>query len=143
MQDHFWADTNVIIRHITGEPQGQADEVREIMQHVEKGTFILHINPMIIAECCYVLEAIYEFDKEEISKALRFLLASEGIEMAEKKETENALIVYGEKNVDFEDAYLVETARSTSVSGIITFDRKHFKRLNCEYYTPNQLLETK
>ncbi|PWA07928.1 PIN domain nuclease [Pueribacillus theae] len=141
MPDHFWADTNVIIRHITGEPQKQAEEVQEIMRHVDEGTFILHINPMVIAECCYVLEAIYEFNKKDISKALKFFLASEGIEMEEKKETEDALIVYGQKNVDFEDAYLAETARCSSITAIMTFDSKHFKRLNCEYYTPKQLIE--
>lgn len=140
MADHFWVDTNVVIRHITGEPEHQSEIVRQIMQRVDDGTYILHIHPIVIAECCYVLEIVYGFEKSAIVQALQTFLTSKGIETAEKASVERGLTAYEQKNVDFEDAYLAAVAHSSSVTAVLTFDHKHFKRLEGEIYTPKDLV---
>lgn len=138
----FWADTNVIIRFITEDPKHQAENVDKIMQYVDNGLLILHIHPIVIAECCYVLESIYKFEKKTISVILRTLVDSVGIIAKERETVQEALTFYADKNVDFEDAYLASIARQSNVSALVTFDQKHYKRLGGEHFSPDELVES-
>lgn len=56
MATEFLADTNIIIRYLTRRPAEQASIVHELMEKVKAGKVILHVRPMVVAECCYVLE---------------------------------------------------------------------------------------
>lgn len=49
-----------------------------------------------------------------------------------------ALRLYDEKNVDFADAIL--SVKLSNALPVLTWDKKDFKRLNCEYFSPNELI---
>lgn len=46
--------------------------------------------------------------------------------------------MYSYKNVDFADALIA--SKSNNDLAVLTWDKKDFKKLECEYYTPEELL---
>ncbi len=131
----LWVDTNVIIRMVTGEPSELSNEVFGLMKKVEQNEYVLRISPMVIAECCWVLESYYEFPPEQIASVLEILIESDGIEAEEKLVMKQALLDYGKKQVDFIDAYLASHAKSNPPEDIVTWD-KHFRRLDIRHNRP-------
>lgn len=68
----------------------------------------------------------------------KFILQSDGIELEELSAL-GLLDEFSTRNVDFLDAYLARKSQDRSLS-IITRNKKHFKRLDCEFYTPEDLI---
>jgi predicted nucleic acid-binding protein len=58
---------------VTGEPPDLAIEVREFMKKVNHREYILRISPLVIAECCWVLESYYEQKPADIANVLQLL----------------------------------------------------------------------
>lgn len=135
MSQKLWVDTNVILRMVTGEPPDLAIEVREFMKKVNHREYILRISPLVIAECCWVLESYYEQKPADIANVLQLLIESDGVEMEEKSVIQKSLSDYAKKNVDFIDAYLVAHAKENPPEEIVTWD-KHFKRLDAQHNRP-------
>ena len=49
-----------------------------------------------------------------------------------------ALTLFADKNVDFADALL--SVKSRKNTPVLTWGKKDFKKLNCEYYIPDEIL---
>ncbi|OQP06087.1 twitching motility protein PilT [Geobacillus sp. 46C-IIa] len=128
-------DTNVVIRIMTGHPQELAEEIGDLLQKVEAGELILHLNPPVAAECCWVLATVYQTSLSDIAAALFKFTNGIGIETEEKDVVQQALRDYGEKKVDFIDAYIAAHAKANPPEGVVTWD-KHFKRLNIRHGRP-------
>src|SRR5690554_486209 len=106
MPEHYWVDTNVILRFITQSPDEHAKLATKIMERVDSGQFILHIHPLIIAECCYVLQGrSYNLPRKQIAHILKQLIVADGIEAEEEQVLVMALDDYDQHQIDFEDAY--------------------------------------
>ncbi len=55
----------------------------------------------------------------------------------EEESVVEALTLFADKNVDFADAlFSVKSRKNTPV---LTWDKKDFKKLNCEYYIPDEI----
>lgn len=135
-------DTNILLRFLTQEPEGQAFEVNNLMSKVEKGQIRLVIHPMVLAECSYVLKGRYfGLTNHEIGSMLTDLIMSKGIGCIEETIIQRALTIFSEKNVDFEDAYLAAyTVYNESVQ-LITYDQD-FQKIDIEYYSPMEIIQT-
>lgn len=120
--DTLIADTNILIRLFTGEPQHQAKSVRTVFTQVERGEFILRIDPLVISETIYTLKSFYSQKPYEIARWMFQLIGSEGIEVPDRERMMNALILYSTKNVSFIDAYLGALATETQ-SLVLSFDK--------------------
>jgi predicted nucleic-acid-binding protein len=134
VKQKFLIDTNIIIRILTGEPKELAEEARLLIHKVEDGELVFYIPSMVVAECCWVLQSVYKLSKHEVSQALKEFIQSDGVEI-EESFVLNALDDHAMNNVDFIDAYLSQKSRLQSLS-VITWNKKDFKRLSCEYYAP-------
>lgn len=95
---------------------------------------------MVVAECVWVLESVYEHKPGEIAKALRRYLTSNVIEFDEKEVVEGALDDYEQHNVDFIDAYVARKAKFSTTPRIITWDRD-FRRLDIEWFKPPEIVK--
>lgn len=96
---------------------------------------------MIVAECCWVLESSrYGYDKKKISEQLTVMIGAQGIKTEEKNSVLKALKNYAEQNVDFIDAWLAAHAEMTPAKNIVTWNKKHFKRLEVEFFSPEEIL---
>lgn len=112
-------ETNVLIRHLTGDPPAQA---RRVTAFLGRGDELL-LPDLIVAEVVYVLESFYELDRREVAKLTRSIIAFPSIVVADEPLLLRALEVYEVDRLDFADAYLVASAETSDVRSIASFDR--------------------
>jgi predicted nucleic-acid-binding protein len=112
-------DTNVLIRHLTGDPPKQAARATAILK--EPGPLLL--ADLILAECVYVLESFYDVEPARVATLMRAALALPSVVAADASLLLRALEVYETDRLDFAEGYLVAQAETTGVGEIVSFDR--------------------
>ena len=112
-------DTNVLIRHLTGDPPEQARRATAML--AEPGPLLL--ADVIFAECVYVLESFYEVEPTSGAALMRSALALPSIEVVDGDLLLRALEVYELDRLDFAEAYLVAQAETTASGEIASFDK--------------------
>ena len=112
-------DTNVLIRHLTGDPPNQAALATATLS----GPGPLLLADLILAECVYVLESFYEVEPKRVAELMRAALALPSIAVIDAALLVRAIEVYETARLDFTEAYLVAAAEATGVGEIVSFDR--------------------
>jgi predicted nucleic acid-binding protein len=114
-----FVDTNVLIRHLTGDPPGMASRATRYLETADE----LLLPDLILAEVAYVLESFYETLRAQVATTLRAVLAFPAIRVVDADLLQRAVEVYEVHRLDFADAYLVASAERTGVGVIASFDR--------------------
>jgi predicted nucleic acid-binding protein len=112
-------DTNIIVRHLTGDPPSMADRATRFLARERD----LLLTDLILAETVYVLESFYEAPRNQVAEAVRSLIAFESVVCVDPAMLLRAIEVYETDRLDFADAYLVASAESTQVGRIASFDQ--------------------
>lgn len=112
-------DTNVLIRHLTGEPPAQARRATAFLRRAEE----LLLPDLIVAEVVYVLESFYEVERARVAELVRAIIGYPAILVVDEPLLLRALEVYELDRLDFADAYLVACAEASGVGAIASFDR--------------------
>lgn len=55
----IWADANVLLRFLTGEPRDLAEKAARLMARAERGEVVIVLAPLVIAEVIRVLKSFY------------------------------------------------------------------------------------
>jgi len=110
-------DTNVIIRHLTGDPPMMARRATKFLASASD----LVLVDLVMAECVYVLESFYEVERSRVAELMRAALAVPAI-WADTELLLRALEIYELDRLDFAEAYLVAAAELTGVETIASFD---------------------
>lgn len=114
-----FVDTNVLVRHLTGDPPELAARATRYLATTAE----LLLPDMIFAEVAYVLESFYETPRAQVATTLRAVLAFPAIRVVDADLLQRAVEVYEVHRLDFADAYLVASAERTGVGIIASFDR--------------------
>lgn len=114
-----FVDTNVLIRHLTGEPPAQA---RRATRYLEREDELL-LPDLVLAAVAYVLESFCEVPRAEVARTLRAVRAFPAIRVLDVELLQRAIEVYEVHRLDFADAYLVASAERTAIGVIASFDR--------------------
>jgi predicted nucleic-acid-binding protein len=114
-----FVDTNVLIRHLTGDPPGQAAQATRLLSHAGQ----LLLLDLIVAEVVYVLESVYRVPRPRVAELVRAIVAFPAIEVADEPVLLRALEVYEVHRLDFADAYLVAEAETSGVNAVASFDK--------------------
>ena len=114
-----FVDTNVLIRHLTGDPPAQAAQATKYL--AEAGELIL--TDLILAETAYVLESLCQAPRAQVAETLRAVLGFRAITVVDAELVQRAVEVYDIDRLDFADAYLVACAERSGVGVIASFDR--------------------
>ncbi len=112
-------DTNVLIRHLTGDPPDMAARATALLA---SGKDLL-LADLILAECVYVLESFYGVARPRVATLMRSAIALPSIKVVDSGLLLRALEVYETDRVDFAEAYLVSQAEGSGVGEIVSFDR--------------------
>lgn len=112
-------DTNILVRHLTGDPPELAARATAYLGAAHQ----LLLTDLVAAETVYVLESFYEAPRGQVAEAVRSLVAFESIVCVDPALILRAIEVYESDRIDFAEAYLVACAESTGVSQIASFDR--------------------
>jgi predicted nucleic-acid-binding protein len=112
-------DTNVLIRHLTGDPPAQARRATAFLERADE----LLLPDLIVAEVVYVLESFYELKPKRVTEVVRAVIAFTAVVVVDEALLLRALEVYEVERIDFAEAYLVASAEASGVKSIASFDR--------------------
>jgi predicted nucleic acid-binding protein len=112
-------DSNVLIRHLTGDPPGQARRATALLEQADE----LLLADLIVAEVVYVLEWFYEVERRRVAELARAIVGFPAVVVVDKALLLRALEVYEVERLDFAEAYLVAVAEASGVGVIASFDR--------------------
>jgi predicted nucleic acid-binding protein len=112
-------DTNVLVRHLTGDPPDMAARATAFLRTQRE----ILLTDLMVAETVYVLESFYKAPRDQVAEAMRSLVAFDSILCVDPALLLRAIEVYETDRVDFAEAYLVACAESTAVGKIASFDR--------------------
>jgi predicted nucleic acid-binding protein len=113
-------DTNILIRHLTGDPPSQAKRATAFL----RGSHELILTDLVLAEMVYVLESFYVVPRTEIAGMARSLLALPSIAPVDLDLLLRAVEIYEVFRLDFAEAYLVALAELSGVKRVASFDRQ-------------------
>ena len=114
-----FVDTNVLVRHLTGDPPEMAARATAYLGTERE----LLLTDLVVAETGYVLESFDETPRDQVAEAVRSLVAFASILCVDRALLLRAIEVYETDRIDFAEAYLVACAESTGVSKVASFDR--------------------
>ena len=112
-------DTNVLVRHLTGDPPDQAAAASRLLAKADQRL----LADLILAEIAYVLESVYEAARPEVAVALRAILGFSTIDVIDRDLLHRAVEVYEHDRLGFAEAYLIAAAERSGVAAIVSFDR--------------------
>ena len=114
-----FVDTNILIRHLTGDPPEQAQRATQYLDEADQ----LLLSDLILAEVAYVLESYYDVARPQVAETLRSVLSFRAIRVIDAALLQRAVELYEVNNLDFADAYLVASVERTGVGVVASFDR--------------------
>jgi predicted nucleic-acid-binding protein len=128
--ERVFADTNLFLRYLTNDVPDQADSVERVLQMAAENQITLVVNGLVIAEIVWTLESFYRLTRVSIAEKVRAILNTPGIEVSDPDLVLQAIADYTDKKVDFIDAYNGAWLLAQGMSVALTFDQKHFSRLD-------------
>jgi predicted nucleic-acid-binding protein len=114
-----FVDTNVLIRHLTGDPPAQARRATAFLERADE----LLLADLVVAEIVYVLESFYDLARRDVAALARSIVGFPAIVVADEPLLLRALEVYEVDRLDFAEAYLVASAETSGVRSIASFHR--------------------
>lgn len=114
-----YVDTNVLIRHVTGDPPAQARRASSFLRRAEG----LRLADLIVAEAAYVLESFYNFSRAQIAQSLEGVILSRAMVVADAVLLLRSLELYESRGLDFADAYIAALAERSIDGTVVSFDR--------------------
>ncbi|ADG07224.1 PIN domain-containing protein [Kyrpidia tusciae] len=131
----LFVDTNVILRYLLRDHAGMYQASVKLFEQAEQGEFVLYIEPMVLAECIYVLTGpLYRRNRSDVARALAEILLLEGVTCEDQDRLTESLTMFSDQSVDFTDAYLVCRSRDAD-AGVVPFDRD-FVQLGAAVHIP-------
>jgi predicted nucleic acid-binding protein len=115
-----FVDTNVLVRHLTGDPPFQAKRATAFL----RASHELILTDLVLAEMVYVLESFYEVPRTDIARKARSLLALPSIETGDHELLLRTIEIYEVLRLDFAEAYLSALAEMSDVKRVASFDRQ-------------------
>lgn len=125
-------DTDVIIRHLTGDPPAMAKRATRFLASATE----LALADLVVAECVYVLESFYEAGRTQVAELMRAALAMPTISVVDSDLLLRALELYEHERLDFAEAYLVASAELTDIGAVASFDKSIDRVLSVERIEP-------
>jgi predicted nucleic acid-binding protein len=134
MSARYLADTNILLRFLSGEPPAQAAAARKLFGRAAIGEVVLEVPPLIVAEAYYTLVSFYRVEKKLAAEKLGMLLKQHGVKLREQSVVLAALERLQSTNVGFSDAYLAAAAEEEKLQ-VASFDTV-FDKLRVARYEP-------
>jgi predicted nucleic acid-binding protein len=126
-------DTNVLIRHLTGDPPALARRASAFLARADE----LLLPDLIVAEVVYVLESFYEVERPRVAELVRAVVGFPAIVVVDAPLLLRALEVYELERIDFAESYLVASAEASGVGAIASFDRSIDRVSTAQRIEPN------
>jgi len=114
-------DANVVLSHLTGQPPEMA--ARATAALVDAAPRSLVLTDLTVAEIVYVLQGPYARPRDEIACVVEAVLSLVSIAVDNETLLRRTVEHYGQRNMDWSDAYLVALVEQRHLDGLLSFDR--------------------
>lgn len=114
-----FVDTNVIVRHLTGDPPDLAARAKAFLA----SSVELLLADVIVAETVNVLESFYEVQRADLAQLIRAVIAFPAMRTLDPALLLRSIEIYEVHGVDFAEAYLAASAEVAGVAQVASFDR--------------------
>lgn len=114
-----FVDTNILIRHLTGDPPTMAARATGYLEAESE----LLLTDLVVAETVYVLESFYDVPRKQVAEAMRSLVGFSSVVTVDPALLLRTLEIYETHGLDFAESYLVACAETTGVNRVASFDR--------------------
>ena len=114
-----FVDPNVVIRHLTGHPPDQAERATAFLREAAE----LVLVDLVVAEIVYVLESVYEVERDRVAELVRACLGFPAVTVADRLLLMRTLELYEHYRIHFAESYLAACAELSAVGAVVSFDR--------------------
>jgi predicted nucleic acid-binding protein len=113
-------DSNVLVRHLTGDPPEQAKLATRFLRDAEN----LVVVDLVVAEVVYVLESVYQVGRAKVAELVRAILGFSAVAVSDEALLLRTLEIYEEYGIHFAESYLAACAELSGVGIVASFDRE-------------------
>lgn len=129
-------DANVILRFFLADEKRQYAKACAFMETLEFGRDEALLTEIVFAEVVWVLNKVYKVSRPDIAEQFAKVVGFLGIKtILDKGIFIESLELYGKQKMDIQDIMLAVIAKTAGAS-LVTFDRKDFRKLGCDYSEP-------
>ena len=114
-----FVDSNILVRHLTGDPPDQARRATAFLSSTQD----LVLVDLVVAEVVYVLESVYDVERERVAELVRAVIAFPAIVVTDEILLLRALELYDQYRIHFAESYLAACAELSGVGNVASFDR--------------------
>ena len=119
-----FVDTNVLVRHLTGDPPTQVHRATRLLQRADGSA----CADLVLAEVADVLRSYYEAARPVVARSLRAILAFPAIRVVDAELLDRTIEIYEVDGLVFADAYLVASAERSGVGVVARSTRDRPRR---------------
>lgn len=129
----YFVDSNVFLRFLIKDDEQKFKRCRRFFEDVETGEIKIIISSFILAEIVWVLRSFYQFQKQEILRALRAIISLKNLRIRDKSDMTMTLELFEQTNAKFIDCLIasdrdLQAKKCTLVSYDEDFDKLKLKR---------------
>ena len=127
--EKVFVDTNIFLRYLTKDDPAKYERCREVFKKAIKGEIFLFTSEMVIAELIWTLLSYYRVPKAEVIEKVSIIIGTRNLHIVNKAIIADSLVLYGQKNIDYIDAYNTVFMKSQGLEKIYSYD-EDFDTLN-------------
>jgi predicted nucleic-acid-binding protein len=117
-------DTNILVRFLTNDDEGQALKVLDLFQKAEIRNESFFVPVIVLLELIWVLKAVYNCSKEDIIKSVENLSAMPVLTIENAEAVFNMLRDAKSFMPDLPDLLIAHCTHTRGCEKVITFDQK-------------------
>ena len=114
-------DASVVLRHFTGQPVEMAARATTALVKAPPRSLVL--TDLTVAEIVYVLQGPYARPRDEVARLVEATLSLGSVVVDNEALLRRTLEHYGQRSMDWPDAYLVALVELRHLDGLVSVDR--------------------
>lgn len=124
----IFVDTNYFLRFLLSDNEDQHRQAKELFHSGAQGKCKLFSSTIVFFEIYWVLHSFYGKNKNELCNVLENILRLEFIGFEERGILHQAIHLFKESNLNFEDCFNYCYAKQRKATDIKTFDKILLKK---------------
>ena len=119
-----YADTDIIIRLLTGDDPAKQAAAADLFKRVERGELTVTAPTTVIADAVFVLSSrrLYALPRDQVAALLLPLVRLPHFRLRNRRAILAALALYGSSNLDFGDCLIIASMRQDRSQTLYSYD---------------------
>lgn len=123
----YLLDTNVILRFLIKDNPTQLKQAMNWFKKAESGAITIIIEPIVVAETCFVLESFYKNSRAQIADTMEVFLSQRWLKV-NQREILISIWKWYLQGFHFVDSYLIAYSNIQKAK-LLSFDKKALKQV--------------